>query len=177
MQTSPHRIGGTHGCPQTNIRPLRIHCVSTEGDEQVVPRHPEGEYEIRLRGMPRGKVVYLGRFRTIFPPPPIITHPLDVWIKKTRNEKRGFGGKSLILERIPTLSHTHKKMAWSIGKMWALLSLLKIMLFCSSYLLSNIFIYTLFRCLRHTPRVSSVGKSSTQEPPVCWPLLMSIHGN
>ena len=35
----------------------------------------------------------------------IITRPLDVWIKKTRDE-RGFGGKSLILERIPTLSHT-----------------------------------------------------------------------
>ena len=31
----------------------------------------------------------------------IITHPLDVWINKTRDE-RGFGGKSLILERIPT---------------------------------------------------------------------------
>ena len=38
----------------------------------------------------------------------IITRPLDVWIKKTRDE-RGFGGKSLILERIPTLSHTEKK--------------------------------------------------------------------
>ena len=36
----------------------------------------------------------------------IITRPLDVWIKKTR-EERGFGGgKSLILERIPTLSHS-----------------------------------------------------------------------
>ena len=29
-------------------------------------------------------------------------------IKKTRDE-RGFGGKSLILERIPTLSHTEKE--------------------------------------------------------------------
>ena len=43
----------------------------------------------------------------------IITRPLDVWIKKTRDE-RGFGGKSLILERIPTLSHTHRKKVYEI---------------------------------------------------------------
>ena len=35
--------------------------------------------------------------------------PLDVWIKKIRDEKGGLGGKSLILEHIFTLSHKKKK--------------------------------------------------------------------
>ena len=33
-----------------------------------------------------------------------ITHPLAVWIKK--KDERGFGGKCLTLERIPTLRYT-----------------------------------------------------------------------
>ena len=37
----------------------------------------------------------------------IITHPLDVWIKKTRDE-RGFGGKSLILELPHSVTHLMK---------------------------------------------------------------------